>query len=89
MLSRLLRSISPAQLKKYGVYAILSFFISLSAIVGADDLGVRNADIKSERQQNEKLQNMLNEQYQLKIQQEQLLQMNKGIRPDTTKHEAH
>lgn len=81
---------SPHILRKYGLYAMLSFFISLSAVLGLDDLRVREADVKYERMQNEKLRQALDEQYKLKTEQELLLQMTKET-PDTLKyrHEGH
>jgi hypothetical protein len=84
MLNNLLRNVSPASLKKYGIYAILSFFISVSAIIGTDDLRMRNADIKYERSQNETLRKMLDDQYRLKVEQERLLHS-----IDTTKHKTY
>lgn len=82
----LLNSVTPYNLKKYGLYTILSFFISVCVILGADDMRVRDKDVKYERLQNEQLRNMLDEQYKLKIEQEHLIK----ITTDTTaRHEKH
>lgn len=78
---KFLNFISPTNLKKYGLYAILSFFISLSVFIGADDLKYRNRDIEQERVENTRLQRMLYDQNQLKNEQQELLK-----KIDTTKH---
>lgn len=78
---KFLNFVSPANLKKYGLYAILSFFICLCVFIGTDDLKYRNQDIQQERIENTKLQKMLYDQNQLKNEQEQLLK-----KVDTTKH---
>lgn len=79
VIASVFNNISPVQLKRYGIYAILSFFISFCVIIAADDIRVRNADVSYERAQNESLRKMLDEQYKLKTQQENLLK-------DTLKH---
>lgn len=74
---------TPQTIKKYGMYAILSFFISLSAVLGIDDLRVRESDVRYERAQNERLRTTLEEQYKLKVEQERLLRIT--YHPDTLK----
>ncbi len=73
MLQSLLKIISPVNLKKYGMYAILSFFISFSVLLALDDFSVRNDDIKKERQRNEQLQGELSHQIKLKAEQDSLI----------------
>ncbi len=80
---------SPQMIKKYGMYAMLSFFISLSAVLGLDDLRVRESDVKYERAQNEKLRQTLDEQYRLKHEQERLLRITQPVDTQTHKHEGH
>lgn len=76
--------LTPAQLKKYGLYAILSFFISATVILSRDNVRIRDHDVRYERQQNERLRSILDEQYKLKIEQEHLIK----ITSDTL-HEKH
>lgn len=83
LISSVLGNVSPAQLKKYGIYAILSLFITACIFISMDDIRVRNRDIEYERSRNEYLSKLLNQQYQLKMEQEQLLQI-----IDTLNHEA-
>lgn len=85
MLKALLQIISPAQLKKYGMYAVLSFFIMVSVLLVRDDLNVRNSDVTYERAKNDSLQHMLKEQYTLKLEQQKLLEKtsNEILRVDT------
>lgn len=75
MLKNLFKIITPANLKKYGMYAILSFFITVSVLLAVDDVRIRDKDIKYEREQNETLRKMLDEQYKLKIEQERLIKV--------------
>lgn len=84
VITNLLINVSPATLKRYGLYAILSFFISISVIIGIDDIRVRNTDIRYERTNNEYLRNVLKEQQQLRLEQENLLKST-----DTFKYERH
>ncbi len=64
---------SPQILKKYGLYAVLSFFIGLSSYLLVDDLNVRSRDIKYERQKQEQLQQIMLDQVRLQNQQKNLL----------------
>lgn len=69
----LLSNVSPAALKRYGIYAILSFFISISVILAYDSIKTRDSDIRYERSQKESLQKILDEQTRLRVEQELLL----------------
>lgn len=80
----ILSSITPASLKKYGLYAILSFFMSATIFLGTDDIKVRNTDMTSERQKNKELQDILNSQSRLKEEQDSLLTVYRYFQ-DTTK----
>ena len=73
LIDNMMGSVSPESIKKYGLYAILSFFISLSVIIGIDDIKVRNTDVQYERAQNDALRKVLDDQYQLKQEQENLI----------------
>lgn len=67
-----LSSLTPAQLKKYGIYAVLSFFVGLSTFLLRDDLDVRNGDLRYSRQKQEQLQQVLFDQIRLQEQQRNL-----------------
>lgn len=66
-------NVSPAQLKKYGLYAVLSFFIGLSTFLLKDDLAVRSKDITIERARQEELRKVVMKQLELQQQQKNLL----------------
>ena len=76
---QILSFISPYNLKKYGLYAALSFFMSVCVVITTDDIKVRNSDIRYERSSNDSLQKMLNEQYKLRTEQKRLLETTKHI----------
>lgn len=68
-----LRSISPAQLKKYGMYAVLSLSLSLNTFLILDNRRSANEDIRYERSKNDELQRILIQQATLQKEQEELL----------------
>lgn len=79
--------ITPAQLKKYGIYTVLSLSLSLNTYLVISDKKENREDIKYEREERQKLQQILIEQQFLKREQEILLKM-QGLLPeeDTTKN---
>lgn len=68
-----LRDLSPAQLKKYGIYAVLWFFMMLSLYLIMSDRSDRKSDIAYERNAKEELQLMLIDQVKLKKEQDSLI----------------
>jgi hypothetical protein len=78
MIATILKYISPAQLKKYGMYAMLSFFMAISVYLVMDDRKERREQLRYEREEKEKLQNILLEQTYLRLEQEQLMEMAKS-----------
>lgn len=75
----LLATISPLSLKKYGLYAFLSFFMILSVLIGLDDINVRDSDTKYERVRSESLQHELDKQLLLKNEQDSLLKETRKV----------
>lgn len=67
------RYISPAQLKKYGIYAVLSFFMCLSMYLIVDDRRSNKEQLRYERSEKERMQKILLEQKYLKQEQDELL----------------
>lgn len=66
-------NISPAQLKKYGLYAITSFFMGLSIFLLKDILVTRNNEIIYQREKEKRLEQILYKQLELEKIQKNLL----------------
>lgn len=69
----MIRVPSPQTLKKYGLYAVLSFFISLSSYLMVYNLTTGNNNVQYERQRQEQLQYHILEQIKLQNKQRNLL----------------
>jgi len=69
----MLRVPSPHTLKKYGLYAVLSFFIGLSSYLIMYNLTVGSNNLRYERQRQEQLQQIILDQVRLQNIQKNLL----------------
>jgi hypothetical protein len=74
MVATILKYISPAQLKKYGLYAVLSFFMIATVYFVVDDRRERREALQYERREKERLQDILLEQKYLQQEQKELLE---------------
>jgi hypothetical protein len=73
MLGRILRTLSPESLKKYGMYAVLYLSLMLNVYFIAGERMRNERDIKYERARTEKIEKVLLEQVILQKEQKELL----------------